>query len=476
MFKTTSIVGSVQVFSLVISVVRSKFISAFLGAEGVGVLGLFQAVVSLMGNFTGMGIEAASVKTISEYSENHHRQEITKKITIIRRLVIISGFVGAVITILASSYISKITFGHYDFTFSVVLVALAVFFNHCVSSEIALLQGLQKYELLSKANLISNGVALFVSLPLYYFFKIQGIVYAMILSSVVTFFIIRYFTEKLNFLSQRIPNKEALQDAKTILSLGFSLAFMNVVSIFSLYFLQVFIGKNYGIEQVGFYNAGNSILNNYVSIVFVIMAVDYYPRLSKINRDKPLVQKIICEQTVFVLLVLLPVVALFLLFLPYIVVVLYTEKFHVIEPFLGWGILGIIIKGLSWSMGYLILAKGSRKIIIINSIVFNSLFVVIHIVGYRAWGMEGLGISFLVYYFIHFLGMLLICYTKYGFRYNSEVYRVLLVVISLCFCLFLSYTEKNNSFLGFFALVSVLYSFYELNKRIAFVKFINKNR
>ena len=61
LFKTTSIVGSVQVFSLVISVVRSKFISAFLGAEGVGVLGLFQAVVSLMGNFTGMGIEAASV-------------------------------------------------------------------------------------------------------------------------------------------------------------------------------------------------------------------------------------------------------------------------------------------------------------------------------------------------------------------------------------------------------------------------------
>ncbi len=476
LLKTTSIFGSIQIFNLIISLVRSKFISAFLGAEGVGLFGLFQVIVSLIGSFFGMGLEPASVKIISEYDENHHKQEITKKITIIRRLTIMSGFIGAFVTILASSYISKITFGNGDFTFSIILIALAALFNLSISSEISLLQGLQKYKLLSKANLISNSVAFIISLLLYYFFEIQGIAYAVISSSIITFFIVRYFTKSLNFPSQKMSTYEVLAHGKGLINLGFSLALMNILSILTLYFLQIFIGKNYGIEQLGFYNAGNSILNNYVSVIFIIMAVDYYPRLSKIAGDKSLIQKIICEQTVFVLLILLPIIALFLLFLPNIVVVLYTEKFKLIESFLGWGILGIMIKGLSWCMGYLILAKGDRKIIITNAIVFNSLFLIIHIIGYKMWGTEGLGISFLVYYFIHFWGILWICHVKYGFKYNNEVYSVLFVVVFLCLCLFLSYIAKNNYFLVVLTALSILYSFYELNKRIAFAKLLNKNK
>ena len=63
-----------------------------------------------------------------------------------------------------------------------------------------------------------------------------------------------------------------------------------------------------------------------------------------------------------------------------------------------------------------------------------------------------------------------------NYKYNNEVYSVLFVVVFLCLCLFLSYVAKNNYFLVVLTALSILYSFYELNKRIAFAKLLNKNK
>ena len=60
-----------------------------------------------------------------------------------------------------------------------------------------------------------------------------------------------------------------------------------------------------------------------------------------------------------------------------------------------WGILGMIFKAVSWSMGYMIIAKGDSKVFIKTAIGFNTILYFINILGYHFGGLEGLVSAFL---------------------------------------------------------------------------------
>ena len=64
-FKATSLFGSVQVFQIIIQVVKSKFIAVLLGPAGVGIIGLYQSGVQLVQNITNMGLASSAVRDVS---------------------------------------------------------------------------------------------------------------------------------------------------------------------------------------------------------------------------------------------------------------------------------------------------------------------------------------------------------------------------------------------------------------------------
>ena len=47
-FKATSLFGGVQVFNIIIGIIRSKIVAVLLGASGMGVLGLFTTTIAMV--------------------------------------------------------------------------------------------------------------------------------------------------------------------------------------------------------------------------------------------------------------------------------------------------------------------------------------------------------------------------------------------------------------------------------------------
>lgn len=474
--KSTSVFGSVQVFNILISVVRSKVIAIYIGPAGIGLIGLFNSALNLVASFTNAGIETSGVKVIS-MAENNPKS-LSKEVSIMKRLIWITGILGTITIAVLSPLLSKFSFGNYEYTLAFVLISFTLLFKQLTNGNLIILQGLGKIKYLAKANLLGNLLGLLISLPLYYYFKIDGIVPSIMISSIVAMLVAFYFRAKIKIDSVNLTNKEVFAEGKELILLGFSLSLIGLLTALSSYILQIFISNYKNVSEVGFYSAGFTILNTYVGIIFTAMATDYYPRLAKVSHDNSLVKKIVIEQSIIAVLLLTPIIVVFLVLAPTVIRLLYSVEFLPITPLVCWGILGMIIKAVSWSMGYILIAKGDSKTFIKTSIGFNSLFLVINIAGYYFYGLEGLGIAFFINYIFHFLGLKIITSKKYSFNFDVEFYKLFFRSISICIATFLCLNVESlflkYLLLTILILTSFCFAIIQLNKKLNFKEFFSK--
>jgi len=61
-----------------------------------------------------------------------------------------------------------------------------------------------------------------------------------------------------------------------------------------------------------------------------------------------------------------------------------------------WAALGMYFKAASWSIGFIFLAKGASNTFFWSELAANSYLLLFNILGYKYFGLNGMGISFLL--------------------------------------------------------------------------------
>ena len=343
------------------------------------------------------------------------------------------------------------------------------------------MQGLRKLQYLAKANLLGNIIGLLITLPLYYFFRIDAIVPAIIIATFMSFVFTYYYSQKLVIEHVTISRKEAVSEGKGMINLGIMLSLSSMITLLVAYIIRIYIGsanetEELGLIDVGLYSAGFVILNSYVGIIFNAMGTDYFPRLSEIANDIIKLRKTVLEQAIVAILLITPIIVVFLAFAPLIIVILYSNEFSPIVTMVTWGILGMIFKAVSWSMGYMIIAKGDSKVFIKTAIGFNAILLLFNVLGYHYEGLEGIGFSFFIYYIIHYIIIRIITYYRYDFYFEKGFYKIFTFTVILCLAAF-SITMISNpiikySLMVFVILLSCTYSYRELDKKIAIKEYL----
>lgn len=82
--KGTAIFGGVQVFNILINVIRGKLVAFLLGPEGMGISALFVSTTNIITQFTGFGLQLSSIKDISQAYERHDRYALSRTAKIFR--------------------------------------------------------------------------------------------------------------------------------------------------------------------------------------------------------------------------------------------------------------------------------------------------------------------------------------------------------------------------------------------------------
>lgn len=478
--KVTSLFGGVQVINIIISIVKSKVIAILIGATGMGIASLINSSLSLIYGLTSFGLEKSAVKEISIANNKLENERISKTISVLKRLVWFTIVLGVVVILCFAPWLSEFSFGNREYTVSFLWISLALLFRCLTSSQLAILQGLRKLKSLAKANLYGNIISLSLTLPLYYVYKLDAIVPVIILSTFISFIVTFYYTNNIGLNSNKISNKETLIKGRGMIELGFTLSVSSMLSLLGAYILQIFISNNGGVDQVGLYQAGFLILNTYVGIIFNAMGTDYFPRLSAISVDILKIRKSVYEQAIIGVLLITPIIVVFLALAPIIIKILYSKDFLPILAMISWGILGMLFRLVSWSMGYIIIAKGDSKVFIKTAIGFNALQLLLCVLGYTYGGLEGLGFSYLIHFIVHFFSIKLITKYRYDFYFEKGFFRIFMITIILCTLSFL-FTYIQNEALKYILMViliitSLIFSYRSLDEKMDIKKLINELR
>ncbi|NMB52972.1 MAG: oligosaccharide flippase family protein, partial [Bacteroidales bacterium] len=345
--KATSLFGGVQVFQIIIQVIRSKAIAVLLGPAGMGIAGLLNSTVGLISGITNFGLGTSAVKDISAAHATGNNDMIARVITVLRRLVWITGLLGSLVTLILSKLLSKITFGNYDYTLAFIWIAITLLFNQLTTGQLALLQGMRKLRHLARANVTGSALGLIFTLPLYYFWGIDGIVPGIIVASIISLMSSWFYSRKVEIINVKVTRKETCLLGKNMMTMGFFISLSGLASLGASYLVRIFIRSFGSIDQVGLYNAGFTIITTYVGLVLTAMGTDYFPRLSAIAHSNSLCKQTINQQAEIVLLILAPIILVFLVFIRWVVILLYSTKFVAVNDMITWAALGMFFKAIS---------------------------------------------------------------------------------------------------------------------------------
>ena len=468
--KATSIFGGVQVFKIIIQIVRSKLVAILLGTEGMGINGLFNSSIQFISGLTNFGISISAVKNVAEANSKGDSDRIAFVIIVVRRIVWITGLLGAFVTIIFSKQISQLTFGNENFRTAFIWLSLTLLFNQLSSGQLVILQGMRKLKYLANANVTGVILGLIVSLPFYYYWGIDGIVPAIIISSIFSMLRSWYFARKIKIDAVQVTKKDTYIEGRGIIKMGFLLSLTGLFVIAKNYTIVAYISNLGGLEQVGLFSAGFALLNTYVGLVFTAMSTDYYPRLSEAARNRIKAKTLINHQAEITALILTPILLLSITFINLIIPILYSLKFISVGPMVQYATVGMLFRVPSWSMAFLFLARGDSKLYAVNEFIGGTITFGFHMLGYYFWGLKGWGIGFSLGYIYYTLQVYFILRKKYQFSFSIEFLKIFFIQFFFLILIILLTIYTNNTLIyimgSILILVNSYYSFKQLDNRL----------
>lgn len=435
-FKATSLFGGVQVYQILIQIIRSKFIAILLGPAGVGIIGLYQSGLQFVQQLTSMGLAQSAVRDVSEANGTGDTKRMALIITVVRRMVWITGFLGLIVVAIFAPMLSKSSFGNYDYTIPFILLSVTVLLDQLCAGQKVILQGMRRLKELAKCSVFGATFGLITSVPLYYWLGSKGIVPTLILSSVCFLFLSWLYSRKIKTETVQVTVKQTFEQGRLMLVMGISMSISGILSTGSAFIIRNYIQNIGGVDEVGLYQAGFMIMNTYVGLIMSAIATDYYPRLAAINRDNIKCREAVSQQGEIGTMILAPMLTICLVFMPIVLEILYSDQFLAANLYVSWACLGMLLRFASWVVSFLFVAKAESKLFMINEISANLYTLLFSIVGYKLWGLQGIGAAFALNYLVYFIQVYLIARHRYQFRFSTEFIRCYVFQFALvCSCL-----------------------------------------
>lgn len=476
--KATSLFGGVQVFNIGISIVRSKFVAVLLGPAGMGIVGLLQSTIDLISSLTNFGLRTSAVKDIAEAVGTNNLKRVAIVVTVLRRLVWGTGLFGALITFITAPWLSQLTFGNKEYSGAFMWLSITLLLNQLSSGQSIVLQGFRKLKLLATSSVLGSFLSLFITVPLYYYYGVKGIVSVIIITSSTTLLLTWYFSRKVQLDKVKVSTTKTITEGKSMITMGFMISLSGLLTVVVSYLVRIYISNSGGVDDVGLYSAGFAIIGTYVGLVFSAMGTDFFPRLSGISHNNQKAKLLINQQAEIALLILTPILIVFIIFIKWVVIILYSTKFVPIIGMIHWAALGMFFKAVSWSIGFIMLAKGASKLFFYSELIANIYILLFNVLGYKYFGLNGLGISFLISYILLLIQVFYIAYFKFNFSFTSDFIKVFTIqfILGLTSFIVVNLFSENIAYSigSVLVVISIWYSFKELDKRMDLKSVISK--
>ncbi|MEO7916645.1 MAG: O-antigen translocase, partial [Dokdonella sp.] len=359
--RSSALIGGAQAINYLIGLLRNKAVAVLLGPAGLGMVGLYSAAMNTIGSVTGLGLQRSAVRAIALAKAQDDPLAVARAIRMLRRLCWATGALGWLASAALAIPLSRMMFQSTAYAWAVALLGFTLLINAINGGQMALLRGLRRIGDIARVQVASAMVNTVVIIALYAWLRERGIVPVLMSSAVMSLAMSWWFIRRVQVEQVDMSWAQAIAEAKPMVSLGAAMMTSAVVANLLELYTRSLLGKAYGLDAVGIYQAAWTLSGMFAGFVLSAMGTDFYPRLTAVIHDRVAAIREINQQTEIGLLLTLPGLLATVALAKWVLVALYTNKFTPAADVLVWMILGVFGRVLSWPLGYVQLALNAGK-------------------------------------------------------------------------------------------------------------------
>ena len=430
--KYTGLFGGVQGITMLVSVVRNKIVSEFLGPSGLALINLFNNAIKLIHQSTDFGISFSAVKHVAELFERGTEEDVRQFVRTVRTWCLCTGLLGMLICLALCHHISIWTFESDAYTWHFAVLSLVVGMLAVQGGEMAILKGMKQLKKVALIAVFGALATLVITAPIYYFWRIEGIFCALVLCNAAVLAIHLHYSSKLMPWRISLFSKEEYLKGLPMVKLGVGFIIAAIFGQGAEYLIRTLILRFGELADVGLYTSGYTLAVSYANIVFIAFEADYFPRLSASHHDLKRMNQTVNQQIEVGVLLMAPLLTCFVLAMPVIVPLLFSSEFVDAVPMAICASFFMFFKALTLPTAYLALAKGDSVMYMVTELVYDIFIAFAIPYAFKFWGLEGAGWALSVAGLIDML-MIHITYSiSYGYRFDFKRAKIYLLQF-ICF-------------------------------------------
>ena len=395
--------GIAQFVKAISSLIIYKVIVVVLGSPALLIVGNLKSVFTILQQISGAGVYEGAVKYLS--GEFKERQTFILQACL--SLMLVGFFIStAIYFFLYDQILDLLQLSENDrdltpwLTGGVVLSLLCFVFHTLMQS---FFHGLKSYKIIVQSTLISALLTLGVSIALIYYANNIGLILSVFVPSAILLLTYCFHIHNSWHFGRVLFDKPfRLFVFKPVLSFTAMSAVAAVVFPTVLITIRTLLVKHSGVELASYWE-GYSRLSLFMSgLAISSISLYYLPKLVEANTGQEML-KVIFWGVKFLFAVAFPAILLIFLFGSDVISLLYTTKFLEAIFLLKWELLGTLLKLLSFTVSFIMVAKKLTKVFVLSELISGLVFFGLSVLLVEIYGVVGASIAFAGTYFLYLL-------------------------------------------------------------------------
>ncbi len=437
--KSSAVIGGSTAITVALKFLRNKVVALLLGPSGIGLLGLYQSIADLTRAAVGLGVSSSGVRQIAEAVGTNDSSRVAATITTLRRLSLALGIIGAALLVGFSGPVARFTFGAPEHRFSVILLSVAVLLTCVSDSQAAVLQGLRRIKSLALVNILGAAFGALLGVPLIYFWGERAVAPSIVVAALCSIFASWWMVRRIKFDRFSSRWADLWTEAGALAKLGVVLLSTTLMATGVAYLIRSLVSRHLGVDAAGQYQAAWSVAGQYVNFILQAMAVDFYPRLTAVEKQRDVCNRLVNEQAEVGILLAGPGILATLTFAPFVIQLLFSDKFGPAMELLRWNCLGMLFRVAAWPMGYLMLARNERKLYFSTAFLVHAANLALVWLLVPKWGLLATGVAVFASGVLDFALMVAVAVRINGFRFSGVNAKLGLLFAPLAAALFVGW-------------------------------------
>lgn len=372
--RATSISGGAAIVNILTSVLRVKALALLVGPAGVGLMGLFQRVLSLAGTLAGLGLAQSGARHIAAVSEDPLETMRVRRALFIASVAL--GLVGWLVLWVAREPIARAVFDDAKHASEIGWLGLGVVLNGITTSQTALLQGLRRIGDLALVSMLGGLLGAVVGVAVIWQLGLDGVVWMLLATPLMGALVALRYTRRLPRPTS--PPRMSLPDLtirwRALATMGAAVLIANTVATLVQLQVRSMVLDELGLDASGHFESAWQVSMLYIGFVLAAMGTDYFPRLTTLTHDTKASNRLVNDQAEIALLLAAPVLIGLVGLAPAVIHILYSSRFDPAAELLQLHALGDALKLLSWPVAYIFLARGANRVYLAGELLWSVVY------------------------------------------------------------------------------------------------------